>query len=63
MPNVARQILKYRVDFFMTFSKRGKEQAMILEYDGVEYHTKNQRTYNKKDEIPFQVIKLGPSLS
>ena len=37
----AKQIPKYRVDFFMTFSKGGKEQALILEYDGVEYHTKN----------------------
>ena len=25
----------------MTFSKGGKEQTLILEYDGVEYHTKN----------------------
>ena len=24
----------------MTFSKGGKEQTLILEYDGVEYHTK-----------------------
>jgi len=37
----ARQIPKYRVDFLMTFSKGGKEQTLILEYDGVEYHTKN----------------------
>jgi hypothetical protein len=37
----ARQIPKYRVDFLMTFSKAGKEQTLILEYDGVEYHTKN----------------------
>ena len=36
----AKQIPKYRVDFLMTFSKGGKEQALILEYDGVEYHTK-----------------------
>ena len=36
----ARQIHKYRVDFLMTFSKGGKEQTLILEYDGVEYHTK-----------------------
>ena len=36
----ARQIPKYRVDFLMTFSKGGKEQTLILEYDGVEYHTK-----------------------
>jgi len=25
----------------MTFSKGGKEQTLIPEYDGVEYHTKN----------------------
>jgi len=25
----------------MTFSKGGKDQALILEYDGVEYHTKH----------------------
>ena len=25
----------------MTFSKGSKEQVLILEYDGVEYHTKN----------------------
>ena len=37
----AKQIPKYRVDFLMTFSKGGKEHALILEYDGVEYHTKN----------------------
>ena len=37
----AKQIPKYRVDFLMTFSKGGREQALILEYDGVEYHTKN----------------------
>ncbi|MBW1728813.1 MAG: hypothetical protein JRJ62_14850 [Deltaproteobacteria bacterium] len=28
----AKQIPKYRVDFLMTFSKGGKEQALILEY-------------------------------
>ena len=37
----AAQIPKYRVDFLMTFAKGGKEQTLILEYDGVEYHTKN----------------------
>lgn len=36
-----RQIPKYRVDFLLTFSKGGKERTLILEYDGVEYHTKN----------------------
>ncbi|MBN1546502.1 MAG: hypothetical protein JW902_07580, partial [Syntrophaceae bacterium] len=43
----ARQIPKYRVDFLMTFSRGGKEQTLILEYDGVEYHTKNPDIVNK----------------
>lgn len=36
-----KQIPKYRVDFLVTYSKGGKEQTLILEYDGVEFHTKN----------------------
>ena len=36
-----RYIPNYRVDFLITLSKSGKEQSLILEYDGVEYHTKN----------------------
>ena len=31
----------------MTFSKGGKEQALILEYDGVEYHTKQPDIVSK----------------
>lgn len=37
----AGHIPRYRVDFLMTISKGGREQTLILEYDGVEYHTKN----------------------
>ena len=36
-----RYIPNYRVDFLLTMSKDGKEQSLILEYDGVEFHTKN----------------------
>lgn len=36
-----RYIPKYRVDFLLTLSESGKERSLILEYDGVEYHTKN----------------------
>lgn len=36
-----RYIPKYRVDFLMTLSDGGKENSLILEYDGLEYHTKN----------------------
>ncbi len=38
---------KYRVDFLLTYSKGGKEQTLILEYDGVEYHTKNPDVVTK----------------
>ena len=36
-----RYIPKYRTDFLMTLSDHGSEKSLILEYDGVEYHTKN----------------------
>jgi very-short-patch-repair endonuclease len=36
-----RNIPKYRVDFLLTLSDGGKEKSMIIEYDGVEFHTKN----------------------
>lgn len=35
-----RYIPKYRVDFLVTLSNNGKDQSLILEYDGLEYHTK-----------------------
>jgi very-short-patch-repair endonuclease len=35
-----KQIPKYRVDFLMTLSDKGKDQTLILEYDGVEFHTR-----------------------
>jgi signal recognition particle GTPase len=38
-----RYVPKYRVDFLLTLSERGKERSLILEYDGVEYHTKNPK--------------------
>ena len=36
-----RNIPKYRVDFLLTLSDGGKEKSLIIEYDGVEFHTKN----------------------
>ena len=36
-----KYIPKYRVDFLMTLSEKGKEKSLILEYDGLEYHTKS----------------------
>ncbi len=40
-------IPKYRVDFLFTLSDNGKEKSLILEYDGVEYHTKNPQIVNE----------------
>jgi hypothetical protein len=36
-----RYIPKYRVDFLLTQSQGGKEKSLVLEYDGVEFHTRN----------------------
>ncbi len=36
-----RYIPNYRVDFLLTKSEAGKEKSLIIEYDGVEFHTKN----------------------
>ena len=36
-----KYIPRYRVDFLMTLSERGKERSLVLEYDGVQYHTIN----------------------
>jgi len=36
-----RYIPAYRVDFLMTLGGNGKEKSLIIEYDGVEFHTRN----------------------
>ncbi len=36
-----RNIPKYRVDFLLTKTDGGKEKSLIIEYDGLEFHTKN----------------------
>lgn len=36
-----RYIPKYRADFLLTLANGGKERSLIIEYDGVEFHTKN----------------------
>lgn len=45
--NYKRNIPNYRVDFLLTLSHGGKEQSLILEYDGLEYHTKNPEIVNE----------------
>lgn len=36
-----RYIPAYRVDFLMTLCGNGKEKSLVIEYDGVEFHTNN----------------------
>lgn len=36
-----KYIPAYRVDFLLTLGANGKEKSLIIEYDGVEFHTKN----------------------
>lgn len=36
-----RYIPNYRVDFLLTKSEGGKEKSLVLEYDGVEFHTRD----------------------
>ncbi|MBD3250727.1 MAG: hypothetical protein GF381_04135 [Candidatus Pacebacteria bacterium] len=47
-----KYIPNYRVDFLLTLSESGKEQSLIIEYDGLEYHFKNPEevTQNNFDQ-------------
>ncbi|MBM4274121.1 MAG: hypothetical protein FJ128_01205 [Deltaproteobacteria bacterium] len=36
-----RYLPRYRVDFLVSLADGGKEKSLILEYDGLEYHTKD----------------------
>ena len=42
-----QQIPKYRVDFLLTLSRNGRDQTVILEYDGVEFHTQDPNTVTR----------------
>jgi len=39
-------IPKYRTDFLLTYSSGGKEETLILEYDGLEFHFNNPHEVN-----------------
>lgn len=39
-------IPKYRTDFLLTYAERGKEETLILEYDGLEFHFNNPHEVN-----------------
>ncbi len=42
-----RNIPAYRVDFLLTRTDHGKEKSLIIEYDGVEFHTRNPEMVNR----------------
>jgi very-short-patch-repair endonuclease len=39
-------IPKYRTDFLLNYTEDGKDQTLILEYDGVEFHFNNPHEVN-----------------
>lgn len=42
-----RNIPAYRVDFLLSRTDHGKEKSLIIEYDGVEFHTRNPDMVNR----------------
>ena len=42
-----KNIPNYRVDFLLTLTDGGKEKSLIIEYDGVEFHTRNPETVTR----------------
>jgi very-short-patch-repair endonuclease len=51
-----RHIPSYRVDFLLTFSSSGKEKSLILEYDGLEYHTKDPSVVKSLDDFKEEYL-------
>lgn len=46
-----RYIPRYRVDFLVILSEAGKEKSLILEYDGLEYHTKDPHVVRSLEDF------------
>ncbi len=51
-----RYIPNYRVDFLLILSRNGQEKSLILEYDGLEYHTKDPRTVRSLDDFRSEYL-------
>ena len=47
-----KYVPNFRVDFLLTYVNQGKEHPLIIEYDGLEYHTKNP--YEVNDATSFE---------
>ena len=46
-----KYIPRYRVDFLVILSEGGKEKSLILEYDGLEYHTKDPQVVRSLEDF------------
>ncbi|MBI5741545.1 MAG: hypothetical protein HZA16_12630 [Nitrospirae bacterium] len=46
-----KYIPRYRVDFLLTLASGGKEKSLILEYDGLEYHTKDSSVVRSLEDF------------
>lgn len=51
----------YRVDFLMTLADGGKEKSLILEYDGLEYHTKDPSVVRSLEDFKEEYLEYDIS--
>jgi len=51
-----KYIPRYRVDFLMTLADGGKEKSLILEYDGLEYHTKDPSVVKSLEDFKEEYL-------
>lgn len=51
-----KYIPNYRVDFLLTFTVGHKEHSLIIEYDGIEFHTKSPHSIGSANEFDQEYI-------
>jgi hypothetical protein len=51
-----RYLPRYRVDFLLTLADGGKEKSLILEYDGLEYHTKDPAVVQSLEDFKEEYL-------
>ena len=56
-----KYIPRYRVDFLMTLANGGKEKSLILEYDGLEYHTKDPSIVKSLEDFKDEYLEYDIS--
>jgi hypothetical protein len=54
-------IPRYRVDFLLTLAAGGKEKCLILEYDGLEYHTKDPSVVRSLEDFKEEYLEYDIS--